>query len=77
MIRTQIYLSEEESSAIARLAAVFGKGKSEVIRTAIDEFIERRDAASRLQRLRAAKGIWQDREDAPDVRQMRAEFDRY
>lgn len=77
MVRTQIYITDEENSAISRLSAVSGHGKSEVIRQAIDEFIERRDTTNRLRKLRAARGIWKDRVDIPDVRQMRADFDRF
>ena len=31
----------------------------------------------RLQRLRAAKGIWKDRQDIPNVRTLREEFERF
>lgn len=77
MIRTQIYLTEEENSAIASLSKALGHGKSELIRQAIDEFIDRRDTSNRLKKLRAARGMWAEREDLPDVRQMRKEFDRF
>ncbi|MFY8217070.1 MAG: ribbon-helix-helix protein, CopG family [Chthoniobacterales bacterium] len=77
MIRTQVYLTEDESSAITRLSSALGHGKSELIRQAIDEFIDRRDTTNRLKKLRAARGIWAERQDIPDVRQMRAEFDRF
>jgi len=77
MIRTQVYLTEEESSAITRLSRALGHGKSELIRQAIDEFIDRRDTTNRLKKLRAARGIWAERQDSPDMRKMRAEFDRF
>ena len=77
MVRTQIYLTDDENTAISRLSSDSGQGKSEVIRQAIDEFIERRDTTNRLRKLRAARGIWKDRADVPDVRRMRAEFDRF
>jgi predicted transcriptional regulator len=77
MVRTQIYLTEEEHSAISRLSAASGQGKSEVIRQAISEFIERRYTTNLLRKLRAARGIWKDRSDIPDGRQMRSEFDRF
>lgn len=77
MIRTQIYLTEEEISAISRLSSVLGHGKSELIRQAIDEFIDRRDTTNRLKKLRAARGMWEERQDIPDIRQMRKEFDRF
>jgi Arc/MetJ-type ribon-helix-helix transcriptional regulator len=54
-----------------------GHGKSELIRQAIDEFIDRRDTTNRLKKLRAGRGMWAERQDIPDVRQMRKEFDRF
>ena len=77
MIRTQIYLTEKENSAISRLSRSLGHGKSELIRHALDEFIARRDAPSSLKNLRAARGMWSGRRDIPDVRRIRAEFDRF
>jgi len=77
MIRTQIYLTEEEHAAIGRLAAQVGQGRSEIIRAAIDAYLERRAGGSQLLRLRAARGVWADRDDLPDLRESRAAFDRY
>lgn len=77
MIRTQIYLTEEENSAIARLSKSHKRGKSEVIRQAIDEFIQRRDGAGRLKALRVARGMWADHSALPDLRKMRKSFDRF
>jgi len=77
MLRTQIYLTEEENSAVTRLAAASGQGKSEVIRNAIDEYLTRHDTSSRLSRIQSAFGIWKSRKDLPDLRKMREEFDRF
>ena len=77
MIRTQIYLTEEENTSIARLSQILGHGKSEIIRQAIDEFIHRRDSTRRLKALQAARGMWADHPDLPDARAMRAAFDRF
>jgi hypothetical protein len=77
MVRTQVYLTTEESTSLARLSQVLGHGKSELIRQAIDEFIHRRDSSKRIKALRAARGMWADRPDVPDVRAMRNSFDRF
>jgi len=77
MVRTQIYLTEQESTSIARLSEVLGHGKSEIIRQAIDEFIQRRDSTKRMKDFQAAKGMWADHPDIPEVRAMRYSFDRY
>jgi metal-responsive CopG/Arc/MetJ family transcriptional regulator len=77
MIRTQIYLTEEEHLAIGQIASRSGQGRSEVIRKAIDDFVIRQGRGSRLRRLRAGRGVWAKRKDLPEVRASRAEFDRY
>lgn len=77
MIRTQIYLTNEELRGIERLAAAHGRKNSAVIRQAIDEFLQRQDPRDRLARLRRGRGLWRDRTDIPDVRKLRKEFDRF
>ncbi|HLB34389.1 MAG: hypothetical protein A3F67_03690 [Verrucomicrobia bacterium RIFCSPHIGHO2_12_FULL_41_10] len=77
MVRTQVYLTKNESEAISRLSYILQQGKSELIRTAIDEFIERRETKNKLKKLRAARGMWANRTDIPDVKKMRSEFDRF
>jgi hypothetical protein len=77
MIRNQIYLTEKENSALARLARTLGQGKSELIRQAIDEFIGRRDLGARLKNLRAARGMWSGKRADLDIRKIRSDFDRF
>jgi predicted transcriptional regulator len=77
MVRTQIYITEEENTSIARLSQVLGQGKSEIIRQAIDEFIHRRDSTKRIKALQAARGMWADHPDLADARAMRSSFDRF
>jgi tRNA A37 threonylcarbamoyladenosine modification protein TsaB len=76
MIRTQIYLTEKEHSGISSLASNLKKKQSELIRQAIDEFLIRSNPADKLKKIRAAKGIWKDRDDF-DLENVRAEFDRF
>ena len=77
MVRTQIYITEEENTSIARISQALGHGKSEIIRQAIDEFIHRRDSAKRIKSLQTARGMWADHAGVPDVRAMRDSFDRF
>lgn len=55
MRRTQIYLEERQSDALAQRAAARGTTASKVIREAIDRYLaEPNDDATRLRRYRAA-----------------------
>lgn len=75
MIRTQIYLPEQERSALRAIAHIGGVSQSELIREAIDEFIAAYQTSGCVEMLRAARGIWVHRADF-DLRAIRAEFDR-
>jgi len=75
MIRTQIYLTEEEQGELRTIADLRGASQSELIRQAIDQFIATYRKTNRVELLRAARGIWADRDDL-DWRSLRAEFDR-
>jgi len=76
MERTQIYLTEREKKALRAMARRLGKTQSELIRTAVDRFVDREDQGSRLELLRAARGMWLTRADLPDFGLVRGELDR-
>ena len=76
MLRTQIYLTAEELAALRLMARQTGKKQSELIRRAIDAFIERFQPRERLASLAQARGMWQGRDDLPDFQALRREFDR-
>ncbi len=76
MVRTQIYLTENERAALRNLARQTGKKQSELIRRAIDDFIVRFQPEDRQALLQQARGMWQGRDDLPDFRALRQEFDR-
>jgi predicted transcriptional regulator len=64
MQRTQIYLTEEETTALDREAARTGRTRSQLIRDAIEEkfLAARPDAGAMLKVLRETAGAWKDRE---------------
>ena len=76
MIRTQIYLTERQRDELAAIAKVVGKRQSELIREAVDRLIEQAGRGRREAVLRQAAGMWQDRNDLPDFKATRAEWDR-
>jgi chromosome segregation and condensation protein ScpB len=76
MIRTQIYLTEQQRNELATIAKSFGKKQSELIREAIDRLIEQTGKNHRELVLREVAGIWKDRTDLPDFKSIRTEWDR-
>ena len=76
MQRTQIYLTSAEAEGVSQLATSTNRKRSEVIREAIDQYLQRFGPQDKLARLRAASGIWKDRDDV-DLQTLRQEFDRF
>jgi predicted transcriptional regulator len=77
MIRTQIYLSQTEKSALEQLARQTGKSQSALIRQAIDDLINSHLPQDRLASLQQARGMWRDRTDLPDFHRLRREMERF
>ena len=76
MVRTQIYLTGRQRDALAAIATHRGKRQSEVIREAVDRFIDQRSHHSRERVLRETAGIWRERTDIPDFEAIRASWER-
>jgi len=76
MERTQIYLTPRERAALRAIARRLGGSQSAVIRMAIDRFIDNQDPGRRRELLHSAAGLWSERRDLPDFRELRREFDR-
>lgn len=76
MIRTQIYLTDKQRTELAAIARNMGKNQSEIIREAIDRLIDQTGQSQKKTALREAAGIWKNRDDLPDFRAIRSEWDR-
>ena len=76
MVRTQIYLTEHQRDELAAIAKASGKKQSELIREAVDRLINQEGGSRREAVLREAAGIWKDRDDLPDFKSIRTQWDR-
>lgn len=76
MLRTQIYLTEQEKDSLHHLSRQLRKTQSELIREAIDTFCESHLQSSRLVIMKNARGLWKKRVDLPDFSKLRKEFNR-
>jgi predicted DNA-binding protein len=76
MIRTQIYLTDQQRSELAMLSKSKGKKQSELIREAIDYYLGQTNQKRRAVILQETAGIWKNRNDLPDFEKIRSEWDR-
>ncbi len=76
MIRTQVYLTEQERNGLLALAEASGKKQSELIRDAIDRLLTQSEKTRLKAALRNAAGMWKDRDDLPDFEATRRSLDR-
>ncbi|MDX1640566.1 MAG: CopG family transcriptional regulator [Balneolaceae bacterium] len=75
MIRTQIYITEEEQEALEKLSKERNTTKSNIIREAIDQYVADTTLEEKKKKLDAAFGMWKDRDDIPDVNELRKDWD--
>ena len=76
MVRTQIYLTDDEQKGLRALSRRTGLSQSELIRQAVDSLLSTDQMIDRGTLLRQARGLWRDRDDLPDFAEIRRELDR-
>jgi hypothetical protein len=76
MVRTQVYLTSDERAGLELLAENKGVKVGDLIRVAVKRLLEQSLPARRDAVLKAAAGLWKDRNDLPDFEAIRSEWDR-
>ncbi len=77
MERTQIYLTREQRDTLKVIAKRRGQTASEIIRAAIDTYIDDYQDLDRRELMHRAVGMWADRDDLPEFfEELRREGDR-
>lgn len=71
MIRTQIYITKDEKEALERLSRERNTTKSKLIREAIDQYVDSKRVDLKKKKIMDFAGIWKDKKDIPDVRELR------
>ena len=76
MVRTQIYLTDEEKDGLNDIARRTGMRQSEIIREALDRFLEQNKTSRKDLILSEAAGMWRGRDDLPAFAAGRISWDR-
>ena len=76
MVRTQVYLTEEQDRGLKSLAEGSGRKQSELIREAIDRLLAENRPKDWREALEAVRGMWADRDDLDELYgELRAEVE--
>lgn len=76
MAAIELKISEQSRRALNQLARVTGKSEDDLVNEAVEQYVAKFPNGDRLTALRAAKGIWQDRNDLPSLDTLRRESNR-
>lgn len=76
MLQTQINLTEQNQQTLIEISRFTGKSPQELINLAVEELIKNYQNKKRLALMQQARGIWEQREDIPNLEQLRLEFNR-
>lgn len=69
LVRTQIYLTQVQRVRLDAVSRCVAVAKSELIRRAIDQFLDQQTSANssdKAQRLQSIAGLWAQRDDMAD-----------
>lgn len=76
MVRTQIYLSQEERDRLDAIAQAQGISRSDLVRTAVAKYLTGHYDEVAGDVMQRCCGLWSARDDLPDLRRMRDDWTR-
>jgi hypothetical protein len=71
MVRTQVYLTEEEKNNLEAVAFAKGVSQRNLIRQAINELLAKNGWIDKASILEEIAGIWSDKKIIPDICELR------
>ena len=72
MIRTQIYLTEDEKKGLESVSSLKGISQSDLIRQAIDDLLTKTGKLNKSDIIDDIAGIWNDNNSIPDIQKLRS-----
>lgn len=67
MVRTQVYLTEDQDRGLKGLAETTGRKQSELIREAVNRLLAENRPKDWRAALEAVRGMWADRDDLDEL----------
>ena len=77
MLETELILTDQERTALQEISRRTGKSERQLIQEAVDQLIARFRINGRPALMQKARGIWKDRQDLPDLDELRSGWDRF
>lgn len=71
MIRTQVYLTENEKKGLESISILKGISQSDLIRKAIDDLLAINGKINKNEIIDDIAGVWANKTDLPDIRDLR------
>ena len=76
MTTALVTLTDEESQQLQTLSQIKGVAPEVLLHEAVESYLGRHKTDDRLVSLRQARGIWSERQDLPELTELRREWDR-
>ena len=77
MAETKITIPESIQEALAEIVLTTGKSEQQLIAEALSELIQNYQTKNRLALMRKSRGMWAEREDIPNLEELRQEWQRF